>query len=275
MKHLAKFIVIATVACALISCSTIRKGVVSTFYVDKTLKRATRLTNSETGKTVILVPMVHIGTEEGYAQVRTYLDSLKADGFVTFCEGLASMPFHLDTIADITTPMLSAMVDSIKNLPQERYDSLKMSLDTLYRKVRYIMNTDISVYLKEYANKSNKDYTIQSADKLGLTTNQDIWVDYTYGDLVALYESKQGQVELTQYDFETALDQPYKQKNVTNQYAFTRHFRDDLLQRRIIESEHQKIAIVYGAAHTRRLKLDLRYLKGYEVDKKYKAHKQK
>jgi hypothetical protein len=281
MRHFAKIIITIFLGVFFVSCGVIDKivsPIVSRKYIDKSLKRAEKLFHAQNDKTVIFVPMAHIGTKEGYAEVRAYLDSLKADGFVTFYEGLAGLPFHLDTIADITSPMFDAIVDSVRNLPDTVRHSLGMRQDTLERKSRYIMNFDPIVYTNEYATKGsrgskNKKYITQNDVDLGLTTDRDIWVDYTTADLVELYEKEYGTIELTPYDFATPLDQPYEQKNITHEWSYASKYRNDLLERRVLESEHKRIAVVYGASHARWIARLLYYLNGYEKEKKYGARK--
>lgn len=48
------------------------------------VKKAKIYQDSTGQKTVVLVPMVHIGKKKGYKQVAAFLDKLKADGYVTF-----------------------------------------------------------------------------------------------------------------------------------------------------------------------------------------------
>ncbi|MEG1622124.1 MAG: hypothetical protein RR330_01995, partial [Alistipes sp.] len=105
----------------------------------------------------------------------------------------------------------------------------------------------------------------------------DIWVDYTLYDLIERYERKYGVVPLSDYDFATPMDDPSYRisraaKGETNKYMFSRKFREEALMRRILSSPHKKIAVVYGLGHTAlNLKLELRYLHHWTLDKKYKA----
>jgi hypothetical protein len=285
MKNIAKILFVIVLGMCCFSCAVgmmiaapIMRPIVTNSYINKTLKRVEKLTNEETGKTVIFVPMAHVGTEKNYTDIRAYLDSLKTDGFVTFYEGLVHLPFHLDTISDITEPIFTNIVDSVRNLPDSVRHLLKMRQDTLSRKSRYILNLDPRAYTNKYATKENKSdkkkkYVTQYEVDFGLTTANDIWVDYTTADLVALYEKEFGEVPLTAYDFATPLDQPYKQKNKSDSWTYSMAYRNDLLQRRILESDHKKIAVVYGAAHTRWVKRILFYQKGYEEDEEYDARK--
>jgi hypothetical protein len=284
MKNFLKINIITLFGGVFVSCAANTVYLTSS-YLDRSLKKTTRLTHEKIDKTVILVPMAHIGKEKAYSEIHTYLDSLKADGFVTFCEGAAQFPLHIDTIADVTTPLLFAIRDSVKNLPDSARNSLDMQLDTLRRKSRFIVGFDVGTYLDQYLEKVNKKgkkqkYYSQARVDLGLTTEKDIWVDYTVADLVGLYEKEYGPVPLTEYDFATPFDQPYKQKSKADDWSYTTKYRNRLLERRIRTSPHQKIVVVYGGAHTRWMKLGLRYpSKYYEdddryvIDKKYDARK--
>ncbi len=101
--------------------------------------------------------------------------------------------------------------------------------------------------------KAGKSQVIQSDSLLGLTTDQDIWVDYSLADYIEVYEKEYGAIVLSQYDFDTPLHAQYKQKG-TNGPVFLNFPRTDYVERRIINSSHPKIVVVYGRAHTTLLK---------------------
>lgn len=115
--------------------------------------------------------------------------------------------------------------------------------------------------------------------RLGLVTEKDIWVDYSLLDLIQLYEKKCGPVLLSDYDFETELDDPkYNRKKAsgkTSMSTFASDFRDELIMRRVLESKHNKIVLVYGNGHAMKLRLYFQHLKGFTLDKKYNAKKVK
>ncbi|WP_418982184.1 hypothetical protein [Alistipes sp.] len=242
-----------------------RRG--SEYFAGHMLKNVTRLTDT-TGREIILVPMIHIASEEQYARVRDYLDRLKADGFVTFFESLFAAPFPIDTLGELSYAEVIALKERTLLTGE---DSLRV--DMLWRKCRRILGTDIR---SDFRNKrEQRGGVIQSAELLGLTTERDIWVDYPLQDLVRLYEKRYGPVPLTAPDFAIALDDPDYELPEENEKPDTYHFlqgdRNDYLLRRLMRSSHPKIAVVYGAAHTHRLKIDLSSSHGFTVDRKYRA----
>ncbi|MEG1982408.1 MAG: hypothetical protein RR037_01610, partial [Alistipes sp.] len=149
------------------------------YITHRTLKDVLKFTDS-TGREVIFLPMCHVGKQKDYDEIRTYLDQLKADGYVTFLEGLAGIPFPIDTISEYSYTDLLRIKTSH---PWTHTDSLR--LDTLMRKTRRIMGESI-----ELANMPKNKFVAQSPEILGLTTAQDIWVDYTLYDLIERYERK-------------------------------------------------------------------------------------
>ena len=269
-----KFISAAIIAAySLCGCSKI----IYTVYnpVDKTLNRVSRLTNEAHGKEVLLVPMCHLGTEAHYAKVRNYLDSLKNEGYVTFCEGVLRLPYSMDTANVVTC------ADLLQLHPQfDTDDSLR--IDTLLRKFRWVTGYGFQRY-DTTADKNlvprkfqKKGYIQQSCKLLGQVTDKDIWVDYSLSDIIGNYERKHGEIPLSEYDFATSFDEAYTmQASATprNIYEITNSSRNDLVTRRILDTPYEKIAVVYGGTHTRMLKLYLRFLHGYELDKKYKVPK--
>lgn len=259
-----RLLILMAISACCCSCSLIFSG----YTTSKTLSKTTLLIDS-CGKEVILVPMRHVGKQKRYDEIHAYLDALKADGYVTFFELPVGAYFHVDTISDISYSNLLAIKDTIST--PTRADTLL--LDTLYRKMRRVVGIIPNV---EYKYRY-KNLAIQSNENLGQTTDRDIWVDYSIYDLIERYEQEYGPVPLSDYDFEIALnDTLYNRKRSTgstHSWAFLLHYRNDLLERRILESKHQKIAVVYGAAHTRDIKLTLRFLRGFALDKKYNAKK--
>lgn len=274
MFQFAKVALTAVVMLSLtVSCDVLRYATTGN-SIDATFKRSVRLTNVETGKEVILVPTCHIGSERGYAHVKTYLDNLKANGYVCFFEGIAGRPYHIDTICDITYPQL---IELVHTRVLSRADTLRT--DTLNRKLRRLIGLNTAGYANP-ENKSlpakfqKKGMVAQSKENTGMITDYDIWVDYSLSDLIGLYEQHCGEIPLTDYDFQTPLNAKYEDKSHKDIYGIGRHFRDKHLLKRILDSPHQKIVVVYGYAHIQHIKLSLHYLKGYTLDKKFKVPKQ-
>ncbi len=232
----------------LTSCVTFHAGTQK--RAEDPLHDVVKLVHPATGKEVIYVSMQHLSSRDGYARLREYLDGRKAEGYVTFCEGVIPVPFHIDTLCEINQQEISRMEFTFST-----EDSLR--LDTLYRKCRRMLGFMTGV--KGYAdpdNKSliikNKEYVSQRSDLLGLTTEQDLWVDYSLRDIVEVCERKYGEIPLTAYDWQTGLFEQYQPEEQSPQIMrsyFTVFARNNYLVRRIVESPRQKIVVVYGAGH--------------------------
>lgn len=241
---------------------------------NKFIKSIRRYTNAETNKEVIFVPLAHLGTETQYKRVKDCLDSLKHNGYVTFYEGLLPIPIN-STSSEINSIDLIATIESYI---QTDYDSLY--IDTLLRKARAIIECNAFGGYNEPDNNSlpksiqrmsnSGKYVEQDIENLGLTTEKDIWCDYSLDQLVELYEQDYGKINLMPYDFQTPLNSPYDSPHTRSEWAFTHKYRESLIIERILKSQHPKIVVVYGAAHIGMLTLDLKSFHGYEKDKKFK-----
>lgn len=239
-----------------------------------TLGRVDKYTHTESGKEVVLVPMSHLNKPQRYAETKLYLDSLKADGYVTFFEAAFPVPRHIDTVGDVNYIELAHLYAE----PLSAEDSLR--LDTLLRKTRRILgfnasggytNTDNQSLPKRF--RSGK-YVSQTDELLGINTERDLWIDYSLSDLMVLYEKQCGEVPLTDYDFTTGWNEQYDSPGKRlDRNLFMSTLRDRYLRKRIAESPHPKIAVVYGLAHTWRLEYSLPHAEGFKKDRKYKAKK--
>ena len=232
-----------------------------------------------TGKEVVLVPMRHLSTADSYAKLRNYIDMLKADGYVTFCEGVMRVPYHLDTVNEISISELYRFFDTVTFTPAEL-----QRLDTIIRKDRRVMGSYIG--RGGYADPENKSlpernkkqqYVSQTLELLGLTTDKDIWTDYSIYDLMDLYEKRYGEVELSGYDFATDLMERYEptdyKPSATGMLRLVLYPRNEYVVRRIVDSQRPRIAVIYGSGHMPGIKY---YLKkhGFRPTRGYKADKQ-
>lgn len=201
-------------------------------------EKVTRLENTESEQTVLLVPMVHIAQPEFYSEVRLYLDSLKREGFVVFYEGVRS--------------------------PEIRSSADSMRVDTLQRKLRRVLGLNVNGY-GDKNNKSHKKWWSeggrvgQTTDILGLNTEQDIWTDMYLDSLLYAYETRYGKIKLTECDFKTGLYEKYRCKSdrTYKQYPLTQTIRNEHIVKSVQDSEHKKIVILYGKAHMFKLMLML------------------
>ena len=237
------------------------------------------MTDPTTGKEVVLVPMRHLSTPDSYAKVRDYIDNLKADGYVTFCEGVMQAPYHMDTVHEISISELYRFYDTVTFTAAEL-----QRLDTIIRKDRRVTGS----YIGEggYADPDNKSlpernkkqgYVSQTLELLGLTTDKDIWIDYSIYDMIGLYEKRYGEIELSEYDFATGLMEPYEpvddKPSTNSMLRLLLYPRNEYVVRRIVGSQRPRIAVIYGSGHMPGIKY---YLKkhGFRPVRGYKADKQ-
>lgn len=88
---------------------------------------------------------------------------------------------------------------------------------------------------------------------LGLTTDKDIWIDYSIYDMMDLYEKRYGEVELSEYDFATDLMERYEpmdeKPSTTGILRLVLYPRNEYVVRRIVDSQRPRIAVIYGSGH--------------------------
>lgn len=186
--------------------------------------------------------MTHIAKPEFYESVKQIVDSLRKDGYAIFYEGVS-----IDT---------------------NKYS--KATLDTILRKQRRLLGFHLTPY-NDSTNKSlpkalkNKKYIAQTLSNTGIHIEKDIKADLPMDSLINLWEKEnKKQVPLTTYDFETPLNAPYKPKYKLSSWDIEYKYRNSHLEKTILESKYKKIAVVYGKAHYKWIKVYLTNLKGYE-----------
>ena len=125
-------------------------------------------------------------------------------------------------------------------------------------------------------NKKQK-YVSQTLELLGLTTDKDIWIDYSIYDMMDLYEKRYGEVKLSEYDFATDLMERYEpmdeKPSTSGMLRLVLYPRNEYVVRRIVDSQRPRIAVIYGSGHMPGIKY---YLKkhGFRPTRGYKADKQ-
>ena len=212
------------------------------------VKKATYLYNDSLNKTVIFVPMQHIGKPNYYEEVRLFLDSLRKNDFVVFYENIG----------------ISYSWDSLPT-------------DTLIRKMRKIVGMNLVGGYKNPDNKSLKKHWVNSkyisqANNIGLK-DTDFWVDLDAHELIEKYEERMGKIVLTECDCNTPLFEKYKCKDTAkiDKWVFTHLFRNKYIFEKVIESEYNKIVLVYGKGHKSWICHDLKWIGSYKkVKVKYK-----
>lgn len=236
-----------------VSCSTILEiaaGDAFTTTTRRTLKKTLELVDSTGEKSVILVPMIHIGKAKDYDRIKQYLNELKAKGYVTFFEGIVYTSASLERSYPVPVTYFTVLSDSVKLVDDSEI------IDTLSRKVRRGYGADPLTLINSHAKHGKIS---QSRSVLGLTTSNDYWTDMSIADLVRQHESRYSKIELSPYDWAVPLDDPkYNSRKAGGRiYRFVNTIRDEHLLSLILSSDFDKIAVVYGAAHTNQVKFHL------------------
>lgn len=216
--------------------------------------------NDSSGRSIILIGMAHAGKPVFYENVRKLLDSLRAEGYVVFHEGVG-----------------------------RTRDMDSLVLDTLQRKFRKILGFHLTDYLNE-DNKSRKPYNkkkyiIQSDELLGIdfVSPDCIHADYMIYDLIKRYEQDKGEIILTEYDWNTSLMEKYDPKKSGDTTTYYRRYlvhtlRNEHVAKMIAESPYQKIVILYGRGHmhhiiNRELKDSLQLTHNWDREREEKQQK--
>lgn len=239
----------------MLSCSTILElaaGDAFTTTTRRTLKKTLELVDSTGKRSVVLVPMVHVGKAKDYERIRQYLNKLKANGYVTFFEGLVYTSASLERSYPVPVTYFTVWSDSVKSVDNSEI------LDTLSRKVRRGYGSDPFTLINSHAKYGKIS---QSRSILGLTTSNDYWTDMSMADLVWQHENRYSKIVLSEYDWNVPLDDPkYNSRKAGGRiYRFVNTIRDEHLLSLILSSDFDKIAVVYGAAHTNQVKFHLIY----------------
>lgn len=225
------------------------------FFLDKDLKNAMRVVDTLHNREVILLGMPHLGTEKGYAALRSYILERSAEGYVFFIEGVA----HHDPYYD------------------GEYDSLKQ--DTLERKLRFVTGFAFTPYgdkdnksLPEMYKNTKHNAIDPTAELLGFDKINGVYpMDLTMAQMINFFEAKFGEIPLTQYDFNTPLNAKYtKTKDYPYDiYAIASPIREMYVVDNVVHSELPKIIIMYGTAHLHHLAYKLEAVGYNELQRHY------
>jgi hypothetical protein len=111
---------------------------------------------------------------------------------------------------------------------------------------------DLNIYTTNIPSSSKK-YVRQTPEILGLTTDMDINTDLSIIDLISEYEMEHEEIVLTDYDWQTDLGKWYRRRKSGKQkyssYHLTNTIREDFVVEKALNSSHEKIVLLYGAAH--------------------------
>lgn len=222
--------------------------------------------NRETGREVAIMPMIHIQVPEYFEKTKVEIEKYRQKGFVCFYEGVSDFSPRQAAIYKSLSDSLSsyeAMMAIYNEYPYTEEDLAAM--DTIYRKFRRITG----IYLTNSTDKSNKTrpafnkrdkYVDQTMANQGLTTPTDMRVDILFPDLIAAYEDKYGEIKLSRCDRRTPLNDEYDCHTVHLYKAkrMTQGLRNSYIMKTVLESEHDKILLIYGAGHQDYFCSDLR-----------------
>ncbi|WP_274474060.1 hypothetical protein [Mangrovimonas aestuarii] len=195
--------------------------------------------NEKENKTLVMVPMVHLNRPEFYDDVRNKLDSLRNEGFTVFYEGV---------------------VHDTENYSPEQND-------TILWKFRKLIGFSLTTHYNDTNNKStpayfkNDKYVMQTKKNIGIS-DQDLRVDLSKDTIIKMYERENGVIALTECDYNTPLMEKYECES-SGRHQATQTFRNGYIVKSTVDSPMNKIALVYGQAHFKWLKLDFIYNHGY------------
>ena len=192
-------------------------------------------------KSIVFTPLVHFGKKEFYAGLKDSIVNWKKDGYTIFYEQVVGGQVLLG-------------MDSI-------------SFDELRRKYRRISGGEAGSP-EEYAEELQKVFKNAIAQpsymELGIDST-DINADITFLDLVNKIEELYGEIKLDSCDYATHIDSTYnctkglKIKKLDPVYV---DYRNTVIVDSIINSDHKKIVVLFGAAHKKGVK---KLLKGTEA----------
>lgn len=193
-----------------------------------------KLTKSD--KEIVFIPMIHIGTEPFYKDVKTKIDSLENLGYFTYYEKVNSSP------NDTTN---QRKLRKILGFPVPKKGKGYMSvLDSIYKF------------------KLKKKLISQPAyEDLGVDSLKGRNVDLSLNEVIVEFERRFGEIKLNECDYKTSAHQKTicKDKPISkeNKNEIIIDFRNKHVVNEIISDKHKKIIIIYGKQHFLGIKRDL------------------
>lgn len=185
-------------------------------------------------KKIVFLNMVHLGTKEYYADVKSKIDSLQKEGFFVMYEGL----------------YLRKSERIIKENDTVNYLKFRkvMGIDPL---VEYSKMKPFSDYIVKYDLLDQPDYP-----ELGITSKNSKAVDLPMSVLISELEKEKGIVQLSQCDYNSKLGSgAYTcgkvdkdlQKYMLESIVLDK--RNKNIVEQIKQSSSKKIVVVYGKNH--------------------------
>lgn len=178
-------------------------------------------------KEIIYIPMVHLGSDAFYKEVKDFVTQKRSEGYTIYHEGVI--------------------------LPEGISEAETDILDRKQRKI-------IGFHLTEYNNKSNKSlprwvkkYTAQTNENTGVLRTDKI-ADLDIKALIERFEAQFGEIILTDCDLNTPLDAKYDcSKEHPQSRYYTHTLRDYHLLNLLLNTTDKKIVLLYGSLHQRYL----------------------
>ena len=238
MSKLKPFIACATIILLTTSCVSSMLRILGAYKEEAKLNHV-----PHKEKSILYLPIHHIGKKAFYDDVRNKVDSLQKLGYVVYEEGIE--PF-IDNQAVIDTAKFKyrKMIGHI--ITKDGY------LDT-------VNNTILGTI--KYNNKRGL-INQPSYVELGVDTTKSVRADLELHVLIQKFEEKYGVIKLETCDREIPLDSIFnfscrfkdrKLRKRFNKYV-SFELREEYLYETIKESSHDKILIIYGKHHFKNLK---------------------
>ena len=189
---------------------------------------------SSKNKTIVLLPLHHLGTQSYYTDLSNKTDSLLRLDF-SFYKEMVLAKNKKDTALYIKS---SKMIEIANN---------KLGYDG-------VLNDD---FVEKFNIKLKKELINQpSYESMGLDSTNSIFTDPSLEDIIGYYEANAEIIPITDCDLEYG---PYEffdncekyEPNKKVKEAAMRSFREHQIMSRLLNDSHSKIAILYGANHTK------------------------
>lgn len=235
MKKITFLSALIIAICSLGSCiQKILLKKVGAFDESATTKQ---ITNGD--KTIVFVPMHHVGKKEFYNDVRHKIDSLQKNGYIIYYEG---------TKPDLNTDSLTADTITRKLRMITQIDPMLAKKQGGY--VDTVNSTFLGVRSKYIASEKlrNQPYAVG----LGIDTSKAVRADVFYSDIIRAFENKYGKLPLSDCDMKSPLGQKYKcKKSVKNKQKMDilMNSRNEYLYDVLLKENRKKIAVIFGAKH--------------------------
>ncbi len=185
-------------------------------------------------KSIILVPLVHVGQKEFYVNLKNTIKNWKNEGYTVFYEIIESKQSYLglDSIAyDISRRKTRRILGG--NSTAKSYE------ETLQ---------DVSLFKNAIAQPKYSDLGVDSTD---------VNADITMIDLINKVEENYGEIKLDSCDYTTHFDSIYNCSSGLNDKKLNPiilDYRNSIVVEKINKSDLKKIVVLYGSAHIKGIK---------------------